>query len=205
MLQSEDEPLTSFGASKRWVKIASVHGSLEASTKKLNDIYDDWWRRWRMRPFDTMMTLPTEYSRANPVKYAAVLLVASDIEALFELRRRLSTELCGTVIAAGLCGYRAQYGTWPDKIEMAYAQFMPKRFNFDPYDKDYGQLMYDYLGNSKRGIETADGRVEATGCVLYARNGDGESNKAARHAPGGKADDFVLWPALRAIARGQGE
>ena len=202
-LQSESEPLTSFGASKRWVKIAGVHGSLEASTKKLNDIYDDWWRRWRMRPFDTMMSLPTEYSRANPVKYAAVLLVASDIDALFELRRRLTTELCGTVISAGLCGYRAQYNTWPDKIEMAYAQFMPKRFNFDAYDKEYGSLVYDYLGSSKRGVETEDGRVEATGCVLYARNGDGESNKAARHAPGGKSDDFVLWPALRAIARGE--
>lgn len=204
-LQSETEPLTAFGASKRWSKIAGVHGSLEASTKKLNDIYDDWWRRWRMRPYDAMMALATEHSRANPVKYAAVLLVAQDIESLFELRRRLTAEVCGTVISAGICGYRAQYQKWPDKIEMAYAQFMPKRFNFDPYSREYGQLVFDYLGSSKRPVDGELGLVEVTGCVLYARNGDGESSKAARHAPGGVQDDFVLWPPLRAISRGQGE
>jgi hypothetical protein len=203
-LQSEAEPLTTFGAARRWSKIAGVHGSLEASTKKLNDIYDDWWRRWRMRPYDAMMALPTEHSRANPIKYAAVLLVAEDIESLFELRRRLAAEICGTVVAAGLCGYRAKNEIWPDKIEVVYTTFFPKQFNFDPYSRDYGQLVFDYLGSSKRPIDGEFGLVSATGCVLYARNGDGESSKAARHAPGGTQDDFVLWPALRAISRGQG-
>jgi hypothetical protein len=204
-LQAAGEPLTGFGAAKRWSRIASVHGSLEASNKKLTDIYDDWWRRWRMRPFDPMMAIPTELSRANPVRYAAVVLVARDIESLFELRRRLACELCGTVISAGLAGYKLEFGDWPKNIEMAYAQFMPKRFDFDSYDKDYGSFIYDFLGSSSKGIESEFGRIEVRGCVLFARNGDGESNKAVRHAVGGRSDDFVLWPALRAISRGQAQ
>ena len=35
-LQSAAAPLTTFGANKRWAKIAGVHGSLDASSKKLN-------------------------------------------------------------------------------------------------------------------------------------------------------------------------
>ncbi len=203
ILQSQGEPLTAFGAAKRWSKIATVHGSLEASNKKLTDIYDDWWRRWRMRAYDPMQSIPTELSRANPVKYAAVVLVARDIAALFELRRRLGVEVSGTVVAAGLCGYRNQFDTWPDKIEKSYTQFFPQRYDFDPYDKDYGRLQYTYLGSSAKGIESEYGRVEVKDCVLFARNGDGDSNNAARHAVGGTADDFVVWPPLRAISRGQ--
>lgn len=201
-IQSESAPLTAFGASKRWSKIAGVHGSLEASEKKLKDVYDDWWRRWRMRPYDPMMTLPTELSRTNPVRYAAVVLVARDVESLFELRRRLTVEWCGTIMGTGLAAYRRQFETWPDKIEKAYTQFFPKRFDFDPYDKDYGRCDYLFLGSKSKGIDTDFGRVEVTGCVLYAKNGDNEPNGASRHAAGGKSDDFVMWPALRAISRG---
>ena len=201
-IQADDAPLTAFGASKRWSKIAGVHGSLEASEKKLTDVYDDWWRRWRMRPYDPLFALPTELSRTNPVRYAAVLLVARDIESLFELRRRLTVEWCGTVVGTGLAAYRMQLGVWPDKIEKAYTQFFPRRFDFDPYDRELGRLQYTFLGTRKRGVESEFGRVEATGCLLYARNGDNVENGASRHAPGGNSDDFVVWPPLRAISRG---
>ena len=52
-------------------------------------------------------------------------------------------------------------------------------------------------------MDSAYGRQQITGCVLFARNDDNEPNGAARHAAGGKSDDFVLWPAIRAISRGQ--
>ena len=202
-LQSDAAPLTAFGATKRWQMIAGVHGSLDASTKKLNDVYDDWWRRWRMRPFDPMMSLPTELSRTNPVKYAAVVLAARDIDALFELRRVLVVELGATVCGCGLAAYWTQFDLWPNDIEKAYAQFFPKRFDFDPYDREYGRFRYEDLGTRERGVESEYGRVMVPGCILYARNGDGEFNAAARHAVGGKTDDFVVWPPLRALSRGQ--
>lgn len=204
-MQSVNQPLTTFGASKRWAKIAGVHGSLDASEQKLNAIYDDWWRRWRLPAYGPMMSMATVYSKTNPVKYAAVVLALSDIDQLFQARRRVTAEFDGTVMSAGLVSYHRELTRWPDDIKKAYTSYFPKRFNFDPYDKDYGQMRYDFLGSSLRGIDTEYGRLEVSGCILYARNDDNAFTGATRHAPGGKADDFVIWPALRAISRGQGK
>jgi hypothetical protein len=204
-LQSKAAPLTAFGATKRWDAIAEVHSSLDASEQKLTDVYDDWWRRWRMRPYDPMQALPTELSRTNPVRYAAVTLAARDIDSLFELRRRLVTELCGTVVSCGLTAYRAQFGTWPNDIEKAYAMYFPKRFDFDPYDRGEGPFLYQELGTKTKAVDSEFGTVEISGCLLYGRNNDGEFNGALRHAAGGDIDDFVIWPPLRAVSRGQGE
>jgi len=204
-MQSRSEPLTGFGAAKRWSKIAEVHGSLDASELKLNDVYDDFWRRWRMRPFDQLLTVPTVLSQLNPVKYAAVTLVAKDVQQLFALRSRLSAEICGTVVSAGLASYRVQYGKWPSTLINTYGESLPKRWDYDVYDKAQKGFIYESLGSSKRTVECEYGLVDVPGCLLYARNGDNEGNKAARHIAGGMIDDFVLWPPLRALSRGQGE
>jgi len=204
-MQARQAPLTGFGAVKRWERVAGVHGSLDASQLKLSSIYDDWWRRWRMRPYDAMMSLPTELSVVNPVKYAAVVYAARDIEALFVLRRRLITEFCGLVSGAGLVGYREQFDDWPRDIKMSYTQFFPKRFDFDPYDPEYGSMRYEYLGTRTRGIDSEFGRLEVTGCLLYARNDNNTFDEPLRHLPGGKSGDFFVWPPLRAVSRGQGE
>jgi len=201
-VQSTAEPLTTFGATKRWTKIAGVHGSRDASLARLNAIYDDWWRRWRLPAYGPMISMPTVLSKTNPVKYAAVVLTVKDIDRLFEMRRRVIAEFDGTVVAAGLEGYLKQYGSWPSTIEKAYTQFFPKRFDFDAYDKDYGRLQYESF-STERGVDSEYGRQQITGCVLFARNDDNEPNGAARHAAGGKSDDFVLWPSIRAISRGQ--
>jgi hypothetical protein len=204
-MQAREAPLTGFGAVKRWERVAGVHGSLEASRVKLNAVYDDWWRRWRMREYDPLMALPTEFSVLNPVKYAGVAFSARDIDQLFGLRRRLVAEFCGLVVGCGLVAYRDQYSDWPNAIKMAYSEIFPKRFDFDPYDREYGAFRYEYLGSRTRGIETATERVEASGCLLYAVNDDNVSNNAARHAEGGNLGDFVLWPPIRSLMREQAQ
>jgi hypothetical protein len=203
-IQSSKKPLTRFGAAKRWQAIAAVHGSLDASNSKLVNIYDDWWRRWRMRQYDAMQDLATELSRTNEVRYAAVVLSILDIQSLFSLRNRLICEINGTILSAGLCGYRATYNAWPDLPAKYYAVFAPKRFDFDPYDKGYGSFVYRYLGSDRRPIDTPFGRVFATGCVLYARGGDHADDGFTEHDPTGEAGDLVLWPPVRALAREEG-
>jgi hypothetical protein len=158
-----------------------------------------------MRGYDPLMSLPTELSVVNPVKYAAVVFAARDIEELFVLRRRLVAEFCGLVVGSGITAYRAQFEDWPRAVKMAYTQFFPKRFDFDPYDRGYGSMEYVYLGSRTRGIETATDRVEVSGCLLFARNGDNTLNDATQHLEAGQSGDFVLWPPIRAVLRGQGE
>ena len=202
-MQAEDAPLTRFGAIKRWEALAAVHGSMTASQEKLTDVYDDWWRRWRLRQYDPIQQLPTEFSRINEVRYAAVVQSIADMKGLFAERNRLIVEIDGTVLAAGLCGYYRKHDNWPKDREMAYVTFIPKRFDFDPYDKDYGRLLFRYLGSRKEAIDSEYGRVYATGCLLYARGSDNEDENGRVHDPDGTETDFVIWPPLRELARQQ--
>jgi hypothetical protein len=204
-MQSADSPLTRFGAGKRWKRLAQVHGSLTATKEKLTDVYDDWWRRWRLKPYDPVQALPTEFSRLNEIRYAAVVESISDMEGLFEARNKLIVEINGTVLAAGLCGYYREHSdSWPRDREMAYVTYIPKRFDFDPYDKGYGRFQYTYLGSRKQAIDTELGRVYATGCILYARGKDKEDNNAGESSLDGSSGDMVVWPALRTLARKDG-
>ncbi|MFO0828579.1 MAG: hypothetical protein U0572_10585 [Phycisphaerales bacterium] len=204
-MQSSNAPLERFGAVKRWNQIAALHGSLESSLQKLNDVYDDWWRRWRTRQYDSMLTVPTEFARLNRIRYAAVVLAIQDLQDAFALRRRLVTEINGTVLSAGICGYYRGFNTWPNDIERIYTAFAPKKFDFDPYDKEYGRFIYKYLGGTKRTIETVEwGPVTVDTAVLYARNDDHNDDGFRAHSVGGASGDFVVWPPLRQLARTSG-
>jgi hypothetical protein len=203
-LQTLQQPLTRFGAAKRWRAISNVHGSLEASQQKLTDIYDDWWRRWRMRAYDPLQDLPIELDRTNEVRYAAVLVSILDIQVLFELRRLLIAEINGTILAAGLCGYERNFGVWPDLPAKYYAIYAPKRFDYDPYDRAYGSFLFRFLGSERRAVDTPWGRVWATGCMLWARGEGNQDDGGVLHDPEGRSGDLVLWPPLRALARQEG-
>ena len=202
-MQASELPLTQFGATKRWEQLAAVHGSLAASQDKLTDVYDDWWRRWRLKQYDPIQYMSTEISRLNEIRYAAVVESIADMQELFESRNRLMVEINGTVLSAGLCGYYRKHGNWPRDREMAYVTFIPKRFDFDPYDKGYGRMLYRYLGSRKEAIDTDMGRIYATGCMLYARGSNNEDYNARESIVTGTSGDIVIWPPLRELARQQ--
>lgn len=203
-LQSQQKPLTAFGAVKRWRTLADLHGSLDASLKRLIAIYDDWWRRWRMRQYDPIVDLPTELSRTNPVRYGAVVYAISDIQPLFEKRKRVVAEIAGTSIAAGLAAYLADRGTVADDREKAYAAYCLKAADFDPWDKGYGRMLYRFLGPQKKAVDTPNGRIWVDGAVLYARGRNLEDDDFNEVSPDGSVGDFMVWPPLRALEREQG-
>ncbi|MBL9121174.1 MAG: hypothetical protein JNL80_14790 [Phycisphaerae bacterium] len=200
-LQSQGAELTRFGAAKRWSKIATLHGSLDASVKILNEVYDDWWRRWRYRPYDPATLVPTRLSQLNSIRYAAVLLAVIDINDAFKARLRTSADLNGTATAIAVCGYKRANGQWPDDIEKAFPIFGQKRLNFDPYDRDFGTLLYKDLGTGERRIDTPQGNVTATGCLIYARGVNNEDDGAKTSDPTAEAYDVLYWPPLRAVSR----
>lgn len=203
LIQSSGSPLTRFGATKRWSKIAEVHGSADASKEKLTLVYDDWYRRWKIRPYDPIQDLPTQYSVLNEVRYAIVVDTISDMKSVFELRDRLIVEINGTILAAGLCGSYRFAGEWPSTRAKMYAQFVSKRFDFDPFDKGYGRFLYEDLGDEEA-VDTDDGRIEISGCVLYARGRDHKDSGFREASLDGVTGDMIVWPPLRALAREQG-
>ena len=212
-LQAKQAPLTAFGAAKRWRLIATVHGSLDASQKRLGVIYDDWWRRWRMRPFDSMLELATELSRTNTTKYAAVVFSVTDLQAAFDLRMRLVAEVNGTAVSAALCGfYKAEKDTWPSLLSKVFPTYGIKRFNYDPFDKrqdlrgvpEPGPFEYRQLSSPAK-VNTEWGQITISGCILYSKGADSRDDGATDHSSEAKADDFILFPPPRAVARQEGK
>ena len=158
-----------------------------------------------MKPYDPIQALPTEFSRLNEIRYAAVVEAIADMQGLFEARNRLIVEINGTVLSAGICGYFREFNnSWPSDREKAYVTYIPKRFDFDPYDKGYGRFQYTFLGSRKQAIDTGFGRVFATGSILYARGQDKNDDNALESSLDGSTGDMVVWPALRALARKDG-
>jgi len=202
---SPEGALQRFNTQEMWRRVADAHGSLEASQDKLLNVYDDWWRRWRVRPYTALHQLPTEFSRANPIKYAAVLAMVRDMELAFVWRNVLIAEINGTVVSAGLCGYYNEFRkTWPKDRERAYAVFFQKRYDFDPYDKGYGRLQFRALGSERQAVETPLGRVWATGCMVWALGSDNEDSSGEKHSNDASVGDLLIWPPVRALARTEG-
>ncbi len=202
---SPEGVLQRFNTQEMWRRVADVHGSLEASQEKLLNVYDDWWRRWRVRPYTALHQMPTEFSRANPIKYAAVLAMLRDMERAFSWKNVLIAEINGTVMAAGLCGYYNEFRqAWPKDRERAYATFFQKRYDFDPYDKAYGRLQYRALGAERQAVQTPLGRVWATGCMVWAMGTDNEDGSGESHSDDAAIGDLLLWPPVRALAREEG-
>jgi hypothetical protein len=188
-----------------WTAVAEQHGSLEATRARLGDVYDDWWRRWRMRFYDSIVERPSEYSRMNPVRYALVSLLVGDLEAAFTLRLRVIAELNGTAVTAGLLGFRADNGKqWPQGLGQLFPIYALKKMDMDPYSRKYGSFQYRDAGDKPIGIDTGWGQVEATGACVWSLGPDHEDGNLGKHdSPDGKGD-LVLWPPPRWLAQKAG-
>ena len=153
-----------------------------------------------MRQYDEVMDVPTEFERLNEIRYAAIVLAVSDLGDAFRARERLITNINGTILAAGLCNYHATYKAWPSDLSPVYSVGAIKRFDFDPYDRDYGRMRYMRI-SSKRALDTDYGRVWVTGCMLYALGRDHTDDGAVVSSIDGGSGEIIIWPPTRQLAR----
>jgi hypothetical protein len=209
-VQSKDAPLTIFGAAKRWEMIANIHGSLDASLEKLQLVYDDWWRRWRIDLYDEqLLSVPSQFDRVNRIRYAAVLYSLENLAGVFAVRNTLVADVNGTAMAAALCAYKKVYGTYPDDAEKLYGQSVRKRSDSDPWDKELGEFRYRLLdkrtaiaaGGETIWVEGGSGNTQA---MIYSVGQDHEDGRGASHSPDGATGDLVIWPPIRALEREAG-
>jgi hypothetical protein len=207
-IQSQDSPLTRLGAAKRWRIIATVHGSRTASLDRLRLIYDDWWRRWQVQEYDDILAFQTQFDRTNPIRYAAVIYSMQNLANLFSIRNQLRVEVNGTAMAAGLCAYKREFGTFPDQSEKVYSQFVRRRSDSDPYDKEVAAFHYLFL-KSRQALDTQFGRLwiepDQKQCLLWSVGQDHEDNRASPHTDDGLTGDIVIWPPIKALARQAGK
>ncbi|MBC8522331.1 hypothetical protein H8D29_00215 [PVC group bacterium] len=214
-IQVDQEPLTRFGAARFWDSMASIHSGHDASVDRLALVYDDWWRRWRMRAFHPQLKVGTELEKTNPVRYASVLLVIRDIQELFYQRDLLWTQINGTAVSAALCGYRNHYGRYPKSIKMMHAQFLDRMNNLDRFeelkkrrDADWslynapvGPFHYRRI-ESKTALDTANSDriwLEIDSCILYSVAEDSNDDRGRN-----ETNDLILWPPLKTLERNAG-
>ena len=204
-IQSVNSPLTRFGATARWRELSKVHGPLTASQEKLVAVYDDWWRRWRMRFYDPILDSPTQFSKLNQSKYALVTLFVENLQQVFDARLRLIAEIDGTAMAAALCGfYLDSEKQWPKDLASTFPIYGMRRMNFDSFDKAYGNLNYRNLGEKSQPLGTPWGQVTVTGAVLWSVGQDHEDDGFDQHDPADGTGDIVLWPPPRFLAHEAG-
>ena len=213
-IQADLEPITRFGAAKHWYDIAGKHRGKADSLNRLNLIYDDWWRRWKMRAFHPQLEIDTELKKSNTVRYAAVNLVLRDIQELFRQRDLLTAEINGTAVSAALCGYKNHFGVFPAGIKMLYAQLLHRSSNLDPlkslplrtpsdwtlYEAAVGPFQYRKIEDRTK-IKTQSGPVwvDKNESLLYSVYFDDEDN---RGLDTGK--DMILWPPMKSLKRSEG-
>ncbi len=213
-IQASQEPLTRFGAAKYWERIATNHRGREDSIGRLNKIYDDWWRRWKMRPFHPQLSVDTELQKSNPVKYAAVNLIIRDIQSLFFERDLLTTQINGTAVSAALCGYINHYQVYPRSLKMLYAQLLNRASNQDRFrplklrtDADWtlysypvDNFLYRRITKDTRIVtKSGDVFVKDGQCLLYSVSVNNEDDRGLN---GG--EDMIIWPPLKSLERNAG-
>jgi hypothetical protein len=204
-VQARNEPVTRFGAVTGWTAVAEQHGSLEATRARLGDVYDDWWRRWRMRFYDSIVERPSEFSRLNPVRYALITLLVGDLQRVFDLRMRVIAELNATSLVAGLCGFRVDNGKqWPRDLGQIFPTYALKKMDMDPYSRKYGSFQYRDVGSKAVAIDSPWGTVEATGACVWSLGGDHDDGSMAKHDPPDGIGDLVFWPPPRQLAQKAG-
>jgi hypothetical protein len=214
-IQVKEEPLTRFGAARFWESMAYSHSGHDASVERLEKIYDEWWRRWRLRAFHQQLGIHSELEKTNPVRYAAVRLIVRDIQGLFYQRDVLWTQINGTAVSAALCGYKNHYGTYPKSLKMLYAQFLHRTSNLDRFnelekrqDSDWslfnapvGHFHYRRI-DKKTALDTKNSDrlwIDEGSCILYSVASDNEDNRG-----NSGSTDLILWPPIKVLERNEG-
>ena len=202
-----DSDAKSFGRLRNsgyWRWVAGQHKPEELTAQKLDDVYDDWWRRWRIQAYDPILSAqPPEADRMNPTRYAAVQKIVPEIQPLFEARNRLLVEVNGTCAALAVCAQYKKVGRWPQDIRSARGN--TRRLNVvDPFSRVSDFLKFWKPSRLRVNGHRGEVKIEAGLPVIYSLGFDTEDGDAKVHTDSGMQGDIVLWPPLRMLEREQG-
>lgn len=203
-IQVDQEPLSRFGAGRRWEELAMLHGGLPASQDKLTDIFDDWWRRWRISEYSEIYGTDSEFDMTNATRYAAVLFVVNDIKDVFRLRKELLSQVRGTIAAASLCYYRNTRGEFPPQLVALLPDPLSQKHSRDVFDDQNRQMEYSFV-NSRTAVDIDAERrwVQPGECLLYSLGPNMEDDsKKAGHPIHGRDMDSLYWPPVKSLLRG---
>lgn len=205
-IQANAEPLARFGARRRWESLRDGHDALNSSLDRLDQVYDDWWRRWRVNPSSDMgqmiLAKLSQFEVMNQARFAAMLVAIQDMQRLFDLRDDLVWEVNATASAAALASYVQNRDTYPSAMRLLYGITGSKEYDKDIHDLDRRGFVYR-VPKVRKSVDIGRTRVwlEPGIGLLYSVGRDGIDGLAARHLDVESGGDLLIWPPAHTLVR----
>ncbi len=156
-ITSGDRPLRLFSEAAFWEKARKGHAGWFEARDMLNDLTNDWRKRWSLDPFDIVVRGPSDYAKRvdKDRHYVSLKRVLAAVEGLFPLRLALRTEAAGTRTALAMYAFVLQNTQLPRDLT-AIRPFYVDPVDPDPYSSSKSILQYyvpvrDYPPQGPRG------------------------------------------------------
>jgi hypothetical protein len=223
---SSNRPLRLFSESSKWTLAAAAQADWFDTKAQLDKIYGDWTSRWSLNPFDSRLSLKSDYEQTDANRFTALRSTLGDMSVLFNARQVLRAHYVGARSALALVAFNKANRTLAPQIESVTPKFI-KAVEADPFNPDraagrrppleYFVPIRDQVFGAKEdkrphtlSVFTPDPGVNfkidlgQDQFVLYSRGPDGAKNWAttvtmqpARAFPG----DMLLWPPVVSLSR----
>ncbi len=223
-LGSRKHALRLFSEMAKWDAVAVAHENEKATRKFAEDVYNDWANRWELSVFEPKLKSPTDYTKMDKVRFAALDAMLGDISTLFNLRWKLQAEIVATRMSISHVGYiLANKSIAPDYSAIRVRQLEPKEgdiLDVDPFSRE--KLVPGFFvpirdtkvnkGDDDKpysvrivvpGIEPFEKLLRNDTFVLYGRGPDLSDTKCTRATQMelDERGDYLMWPPLMSLYR----
>lgn len=223
---ARNRPLRLFSESAKWDALRTLHANDMATREQLANVFNDWNKRWKLDPFDAMLKLETDYRKMDKTRFAMIdLILGSDMEVLFIVRRLIEVEVVGTRQALAMQGFHLQQRTFPLALTAVRPTFMTK-LDLDPFDVTRKNNLQFFVPMRDRPAGPNEApkphemevfpdipgpikwaafsvRLRDDGFVIYSVGPDGQNN-GCRKATGmieNDKGDYLYWPPVISLLR----
>lgn len=219
-IASGERPLRLFSEAGHWERVVSRHKGAADTKTMINNVANDYAKRWSLDQFDPYMTRAEDLAGANRNAYGAVHPLFRSMRALLMLRQRLRAEAGGTRMAMGVQAYVLKNKTLPPDFSAIRPAFVPE-IELDPYRPMKKRMSFFVpirdtagpRGNAEpheiRVFQVPEYpnfsvRLGADQFVIYAAGPDESADQchdATQANPDYKSGDLLLWPPRVSLLR----
>ncbi len=127
-------PLRLFSEAGYWERVAAQHKGAGDTKKTIEDVSNDFMKRWSLDEFDPYMSRPTDLARsvAGKLGFSSVGPVLRRLPVLFDARQKLRAEAAGTRMSLGVQAYVLKHKVMPPDFTSIRPAFVAD-IEPDPY------------------------------------------------------------------------
>ncbi|CAN5810327.1 hypothetical protein BH11PLA1_BH11PLA1_21220 [soil metagenome] len=211
---AKDRPLRMFSEMAKWEGIRSVHANAADTAKEVAKVYNDFYARWKLDPFDPIVKAPSDYAKLDRARFALVDSTVIDMERLSAQRAVAIMEAAGTRMSLAAYGYQLGHG---GQLPVTLASTRPqiiKENDTDPFDPGRRKALGYRAMTALKEItlfpeiiglrtQTFKANILANGFLVYGVGPDGLDNGGSRFTQTVEDEkgDYLIWPPVISLVR----